>query len=121
MMKWLIGPELIWLMLYFLATLLAKSNAPEPHNLNNFIENLFIWVPLAVLLTFSLWHVPMVEKNWLLTRVCVVGLIGGHYVLDAGLRAHSQQGPGIGMVYILGMGLVFAALIVGSIYVKIRF
>ena len=120
-MKWIFGPESLWIALYFMARMLAKMNLPPLHRFDPFLENLFLWVPLAVLLTFSLWHFPSVDKNWLLLRVWLVCLIGGHLVLAAGLEGHSQQGPGIGMAYIMGLGTVFVALVMGSIYVKIRF
>ena len=119
--KRLLGPEVIWLSLYILARIISKLNAAPPHGLDKFIENWYLWVPLAALLTFSLWHFPGVEKNWLLLRVWLVCLIGGHLVLDAGLRGYSQQGPGIGTAYIFGWLLMFFALVAGTIYAKIRF
>lgn len=119
--RWLIGPELFWLLLYVLAQNLAKMNANPPHSLDKFLENLHLWVPLAILISCCLWYLPMVERSGLLLRFWIAGLIGGHLVLDAGLKGHSQQGPGIGTVYIVGWGMMLFALIVGSIFVKIRF
>ena len=121
LLHWVFGPEILWFILYLLAGWLAKANAEPPHSLDGFLENLFLWVPLAVLLTFSLWYFPGVEKNWLLLRVWIVCLVGGHYVLDAGLKGYSEQGPGIGTAYIVGIGILFFALIAGTIFVKIRF
>ena len=121
LLRWLIGPELSWLLFYVLAQILAKANANPPHTLDKFLENLHLWVPLAILFTFGHWYIPAVEKSGLLLRIWIAGLIGGHLVLDAGLRGHSQQGPGIGTVYIVGWGTMLFALIIGSIFVKIRF
>jgi hypothetical protein len=120
-MNWIFGPELIWYLLYLLAIWLAKLNAAAPHSLDKFLENLHLWVPLAILLTFTLWYVPAVEKNWLLVRVWIACLVGGHHVLDKGLQGHSEQGPGIGTVYIVGWGMMFFALVIGTIFVKIKF
>jgi len=62
-----------------------------------------------------------VEKDWLLLRVWVVGLVGGHFVIERALSAYSTQGPGIGMAYLGSLMLEFAVLIVGSVFVKIKF
>lgn len=121
MSRYLIGPELIWLVIYGVVTLLANANMPPTKAMDNVLENLFLYIPLATLLTFSLWYFPGVERNWLLLRVWIVCVFGGHYALEKGLGAHSQQGPGIGTAYIVGIMFVFVALIVGSIFVKIRF
>lgn len=121
MSRFLIGPELLWLALYGIVSLIAKANVPPVKAIDERLEHLWFFVPLAALLTFGLWYFPGVEKNWLLLRVWIVCVFGGHYVLEKGLGAHSQQGPGIGTAYMVGMIFVFFALIVGSIFVKIRF
>jgi hypothetical protein len=60
-----------------------------------------------------------VEKNWLLLRVWIVGLVGGHFVLEKALSAYSTQGPGIGMGYLAGLMLLFFILVLGTVVVKI--
>lgn len=115
------GPEIIWGLLYLLAIRLAKANAAPPHPLDNFMEKLYFWVPVAGLLTFSLWYFPGVEKNWLLLRVWLACMIGGHLVLDTSMKGYSKQGPGIGMGYLAGLILMFIALMAGTIFIKIRF
>lgn len=117
----LLGPELIWLLLYLLISLVAGWNAPPAKGIDHFLENLFFYVPLAAALMFGLWWIPTVEKNWLLLRVWVAGVIGAHYVLDKGLMAHSKQGPGIGMVYIAGILFVFIVLVIGSVVIRSKF
>lgn len=79
-------------------------------------------IPLVLIpVTFGVYYIPGVIRLWLLLRIWIVGLVGGHYMLSKSLSAHSEQGPGVGTAYIMGMGLIFIMLIVGSIYVKIRF
>jgi hypothetical protein len=121
LIAYLPGPELIWLALYGIVSLIARANVPPDKAIDDRLEYLCYYVPLAAFLTFGLWYFPGVEKNWLLLRVWIACVFGGHYVLEKGLGAHSQQGPGIGTAYIVGMIFVFFALIVGSIFVKIRF
>lgn len=119
-MRYLFGPEILWLILYGMAALVAKANVPPSKSLDKFIENCWFWVPLMALLMFALWWLPTVEKRWLLLRVWIAGLVGGHYVLDRVMRAYSEQGPGIGTAYIMGMIFVFVALVTGSVVVRFR-
>lgn len=121
LLPYLAGPELIWMLLYGGAILLGKFNVPPSKSINDFLEYFYTLVPLAALLIFSLWYFPSVERNWLLLRVWIAGIVGAHYVLDKGLSAHSEQGPGIGTAYLAGLLFTFCALVAGSIFVKIRF
>ncbi len=118
-MRFLIGPEIPWLLINLGALLLAKANVPPSKSIDNFIENCWFWIPLLALLTFALWWVPGVEKRWLLLRVWLVCLIGGHFALEQAMRGYSQQGPGIGMGYLAGMMFLFIVLVAGSIAVKL--
>jgi hypothetical protein len=121
MARWLIGPELIWLAIYCGAVLVAKANSAPTNNLDHFIENCWLWIPLLALLCFALWWMPIVEKNWLLTRVWIVSLVAGHFALEKVMSSYSNQGPGIGTAYMLGMGLLFLILLVGTVIIKIKF
>jgi hypothetical protein len=64
-MKYLAGPELFWLILYAAAALLGRVNSPPSRAIDDFIDKLWILIPLASLLVFGLWWIPGVEKNWL--------------------------------------------------------
>ena len=121
MTRFLFGPELFWMILYTAAVFIEMANTPPSKAIDNAIEYLWFWIPVASLLVFGLWWIPSVEKNWLLLRVWIFGLIGGHFVLEKTLGASSNQGPGTGMGYLAGLLLIFAFLVVGSIFVKIRF
>ena len=120
-MKWLIGPEILWGVLYALVAIISKKNSAPAYSLDKVLENLFLYVPLAALLTFALWYLPLVEKRGLMLRVWIVCLVAGHLVLQRGLAAYSDQGPGIGTAYMVGMLLLFVALVMGSILVRIIF
>lgn len=121
-MRFLLGPELLWLLFYGAAKLIAKANMPPTKGMDRFIENSWLWLPfVCVLATFALWWVPVVDKRWLLLRAWVACIVGGSFVLDNILSAYSQQGPGIGMGYLVGMLLVGGLLVVGSIVVLIKF
>lgn len=121
MTRYLIGPELFWLLIYGVAVYVAKANTPPVKSVDNFIDQCWFWIPAVSMLVFGLWWLPSVEKNWLLLRVWLFGLIGGHFVLEKVISAYSTQGPGTGMGYLAGMIFLFVGLVVGSIIVLIRF
>ena len=107
-MKYLLGPELFWFILYVVAVLFGRAIQSMDNSLNDFIESIWFWI-------------PVIEKNWLLTRVWISGIVGGHLVIEKALTAYSEQGPGMGMGYLAGMMLLFLVLVIGSILVKFFF
>jgi hypothetical protein len=121
MSRYIIGPEMLWLIIYVFARMFSKLNKAPDHTLDNFIEQCWFWVPVLVLSTFGLYWISGVEKNWLLLRIWIVGIIMGHLVLETVMKAYSNQGPGIGMGYLAGMLFLFILLVAGSILVKIVF
>jgi hypothetical protein len=120
-LKILLGPELWWLILYALSYLLALANKKYNFVYDGIIENVWFYVPLLSALVFGLYWIPFLEKNWLLLRIWMSGIIMGHFVLETTMKAYSSQGPGIGMGYLAGMLFLFFVLVVGSIVVKLVF
>lgn len=121
LVSFLIGPELLWALLLGVATLLAQANNPPSRSVEAILENLAWYVPLAALLMVGLWLMPGVAKSWLLLRLWIASLIGAHLALEKALSAHSEQGPGIGTVYIAGMSFLFFVLVVDTVVVAIFF
>lgn len=115
----LIGPELYWLIVYFAMVALAKANVPPSKSIDHLIENLYLIIPLLALISCLIWYMPGVEHNWLIMRLWVAGLIGGHLSLTKGLAGFSEQGPGIGTAYLVGIMLLLPALAAGSILIKL--
>lgn len=89
--------------------------------MDKWIDYAYFYLPLCSILIFSLWWFPMVEKNWLLIRVWLSGIIGCHFVLERVFKEYSIQGSGIGMAYIAGMLFEFIFLFIGSVFIKLRF
>lgn len=118
----LLGPELLWLLFYFLVLLIIKLTGSPVKSMDNFWENTYFTVPLILVpMTFALYYVPGVVHSWLLLRIWLACLIGGNFVLSKAMGSHTEQGPGIGTAYILGMGLIILVLIAGSIFAAIKF
>lgn len=118
-LKIMLGPELCWIILYGLALGVAWANKKSGFAYDAIIENVWFYIPLISVMIFGLYWIDMVEKNWLLVRIWISGIIMGHYVLETLLESYSQQGPGIGMGYLAGMLLLFIILVAGSIVVKL--
>lgn len=118
-MRYLIGPELFWLLVYGAANLVAKANVPPSYPMDNFIETCWFWIPALSLLTFALWWAPGIGKDWLLLRVWIACIVGGHFALEKAISANSTQGPGAGTGYLAGMIFVVVFLIAGTVVVTV--
>ncbi|MFZ1675772.1 MAG: hypothetical protein WBP41_11270 [Saprospiraceae bacterium] len=120
--NYLIGPELLWVFFYMLVILLIKMTYSPIKSMDSFWVNTAFIIPLVLIpITFGLYYIPGVIRPWLLLRIWIVGIVGGHYVLSKSLSAHSEQGPGVGTAYIMGMGIICILLIIGSIFAVIKF
>lgn len=121
MQRYLLGPEIIWFISYWIIILPAKLKFTIHKGWDNFIETLWFWMPAFTLLNFILFWVPGAEKEWLLTRVWITALIGGFLLFEKIMNAYEKTGPGIGTGWMVCIMLMMLALIAGTIVVKIRF
>ncbi|MBP9210810.1 MAG: hypothetical protein KBF37_10880 [Saprospiraceae bacterium] len=113
--RFILGPELCWLLLYFLSLWISKSNVKPSFAFDKTIENSWFYVPLIALLFVGLFWIPGIEKKWFMIRFWISGLIMGHLVLEKLASSYSEQGPGIGTAYLLGIGMLVLVLILGSL------
>ncbi len=119
-MRLLAGPEILWLFYYLTATLLVKTKLSKTKAVENFIQTCWFWVPILSLLSFTLWWFPSVEKDWLLLRVWVAGILGGHFVLEKLINSLPTQNSGTGMGYLAGILFLIIFLIGGSIVIALK-
>lgn len=118
----LIGPEVVWAVYYLILLGVIRFTHAPNKSLDSFWIALIYIIPLVFLpLTFGLYYVPGVVRSWLLLRLLIAGLLGCHFVIGKALLAHSEQGPGVGMAYMLGMGIALFVLVVGSVWALIKF
>ncbi len=115
--KTFFGPELCWLLIFVIGAGISKSNLKPNFVFDDLIEYSWVYIPILAFLSMGLYWVPFINKNWLLLRLWVSGLILGHFALITLLNAYSQQGPGIGAGYLAGIILLIAALLIGTILV----
>jgi len=117
----LVGPEALWLLYYLVATLMVKTKGSQTKTKAYIIQTCWFWIPLLSLFSFSLWWFPSVEKEWLLLRVWLAGLLGGHFTLEKIMNASPTQNSGTGMGYLAGMIFLIFFLICGSLVISISF
>jgi hypothetical protein len=118
----LIGPELLWVVFYGIVLLIIKLTGSPVKSMDRFWESTTYIIPfIFVTITFLSYYLPGVIRDWLLLRIWIAGLVGGHFVLDQSLNAYSEQGPGIGTAYMVGIIFIFFVLVAGSIWAVIKF
>lgn len=119
-LKLLIGPEILWAFFY-LITLAWSSPAIAASPARNDRALRFVWIVPLILLPLSWlpYWTPWALKSWFGARLWLSGLIGGHFVLERGLSVHSEQGPGVGSAYIVG--ILFLLLIISVLSILVLF
>jgi hypothetical protein len=118
----LIGPETLWMIFYAIVVLVIKVTSSPVKSMDSFWSSMAYIVPFILIpLTFLLYYFPGVIKDWLLLRIWIVGLVGGHFILNKSMLAYSEQGSGIGTAYLMGLIFVIVGLIAGSIWAGIKF
>ena len=120
--NFLIGPEFLWVIFYVIVMLIIRLTNSPIKSMDNFWLNTTFIIPLLLIpLTFMIYFIPGSIHKWMLLRIWIVGIIGGHFVLNKSLEAHSEGGPGVGTAYMVGIGLIFIMLIAGSIFAFFKF
>lgn len=118
----LFGPELLWAIFYMISLAIIKWTASPVKTMDSFWMSMTYIIALVLVpLTFGFYFVPLAIKSWLLLRIWIAGLVGGHLVLNQCLLAHSAQGPGVGTAYMVGMFLILIVLVIGSVWALIKF
>jgi len=116
-MQYFTGPEILWLLFYLAVSIIVKTKVPQTKSVEHFIQTCWFWVPLFALLSFAFWWFPPIEKDWLLLRIWVSGLVGGYFTLAKLISASQTQNSGSGMGYFAGMIFMLTA---GSIIIALK-
>lgn len=119
--QWLAGPELFWLLLICIFHVLIKITNSPSKAMDSWWLSMYWVIPLLfVPLSYLVYCLPFISKNWLLARLFFAGVIGGHIVLEKSLSVHTEQGPGVGTAYMIGIFLVIIVLMVMTIILWIK-
>jgi hypothetical protein len=122
LLHFVLGPELLWVIYYSLVVMFIKLSHSPVRSMDSFWISMAYIIPLILLpLSFMLYYIPGVIRPWLLPRLWLAGIVGGHFVLSKALIAHSEQNSGVGTAYIMGMIILIVALIGCTIWAVIKF
>lgn len=120
--NYLLGPELYWLLLFALVSLVIRLTNPPDKFMDEIWIRMSVIVPLIFLpLSFGLFWLAFVPKKLLLLRLIISGFFGSHFVMEKGINAYSNQGPGAGTSYMVGILLMLMVLLVLSIIALFKF
>ena len=108
----LLGPEGLWLAISLGVYLVAASNQPSTPAGNDFLETLWLAIPLGgIPLTLLTAYVPSGGSWWWLLRVVVVSCVGvvvASFIAASGVDYHESRNSGLlgAPVYSLSIGLL---------------
>ena len=96
--SYLLGPEWLWIAISPGASLIAASNQPSTQAGNDFLETLWLAIPLGgIPLTFLTAYLPGGGDWWWLLRVIVVssvGLLVASFIASSGVENHDSRNAG---------------------------
>ena len=108
----LLGPEGLWIAISLVVYFVAAGNEPSTPAGNEFLETLWLAIPLAgIPLTFLTSYLPGGGGWWWLLRVVVVssvGLLVASFIAANGVDYHDSRSSGLlgAPVYSLSIGLL---------------
>jgi len=95
----LLGPEGLWIAISLVASLFAARNEPSTAAGNNFLETLWLAIPLVgIPLTFLTAYLPGGGGWWWLLRVVVVSIVGvlvASFIAASGVDYHDSRNSGL--------------------------
>lgn len=104
--RWL-GPEIIWFLAICIAWMISWINNQSDGRYNDLVENLTLAWPIIIysMLYLSLTYLKEYTLAYFIEmRIFLCSVILGHLFFNTWARAIVPQGPGAGMIYLVGMG-----------------
>jgi hypothetical protein len=107
----LFSPELIWLVLLMIAKMVARLNLQYQGKWDESITHIWWIIPVMSWIIFSIFNGMKVEVPYIHLRMWVSGVVFGHLILITLIESITEQNPGTGTIYILGMIVIFVSLV----------
>ena len=105
-LSWLLGPELVWVLVYGVCAWFAARNHPPTEAGSQFIEKLAWIIPLiAIPVSFSVYAVPG-PPRWLGGRLFLATVIGLNvclFKLIEGIDYQDSRNSGVLGVWVIGL------------------
>lgn len=102
----LAGPELYWVIVYFIAVWFTRQNVPPTEAGSRFLEKLGWLIPLvAVPASFLLYAMPD-RPRWLMTRLLLAAIVGVNLVsfkLISGIDYGDSRNSGVLGVWVFSI------------------
>ena len=123
--SFLLGPEGLWIAISLVIYFVAASNQPSTQTGNDFLETLWVAIPLVgIPLTFLTAYLPGGGGWWWLLRVVLVSSVGvlvASFIAASGVDYHDSRNSGllgapsyslsIGLLLLVPLTLVAAVLV----------
>ncbi|ULA67985.1 MAG: conserved membrane protein of unknown function [Nitrospira sp.] len=112
LVSFLLGPEGLWIAISLLVYFFAAGNEPSTPAGNDFLETLWVAIPLAgIPLTFLTAYLPGGGGWWRLLRAVVVSSVGvlvTSFIAASGVDYHDSRNSGLlgAPAYSLSIGLL---------------
>jgi hypothetical protein len=114
--RYLVGPEILWIILYIIARSLRSDERPLPELRNRRMEVVCWMLPLAgIALGFALLRITGIT-GWMLLRLGLADLIGSFMVVGTiagAIDYGDSRNAGVGSLYLLALMLAFMATVLG--------
>lgn len=116
-LRYLVGPESLWFLAFIAIKYFGKYNVSIQGKYNDTLESMAYWLPLLLVIAcMCIYSIPVAPKGYLLLRIILASIIGSHYVFSYCAASHTVGGPGVGMVYVVGLCFtIFFLLIAGLV------
>jgi hypothetical protein len=112
----ILGPELYWVVVYFIAAWFTRQNIPPTESGSRFLEKLGWLIPL-IAVPASFFHDTMPDRpRWLTTRILLAAIIGVNVIsfkLISGIDYGDSRNSGVLGVWVFSILGGLAGLVAG--------